>query len=324
MSFSGGKDSTVLLHLAREVYSDIPAVFCNTGLEYPEIVKFAGQQSNIEIVRPEINFADVIDTYGYPVIGKEIAETIHQGRIALEEGKTGKYATSRLKRLRGELTKPDGTKSQFNCEKWAFMLEAPFEVGSDCCRVMKKKPMHKYEKQTGRKPIRGIMADESRLRLQSWLKNGCNAWNAKNQASTPLAFWTENDILQYLKEYEIPYASVYGEIVEDEQLPGQMWLDGYCPQKLTTTGCKRTGCIFCGFGCHLEKQPNRYQMLENTHPALYDYCIRDTTILNKRTKKPPRCMPDCKNNKEINLFVQRERERDWGSGLIPYTQQSAA
>lgn len=309
MSFSGGKDSTVLLNLAREVYSDIPAVFCNTGLEYPEIVKFAGQQSNIEIVRPEMNFADVIDRYGYPVIGKEIAETIHQGKLAIMQGKTGKYATSRIKRLRGELLKPDGTKSQFNCEKWAFMLEAPFEVGSDCCRVMKKKPMHQYEKQTGRKPIMGTMADESRLRLQGWLKNGCNAWNAKKQASTPLAFWTENDILQYLKEREIPYAPVYGEIVEDEQLPGQMWIDGYCPKKLTTTGCKRTGCIFCGFGCHLEHEPNRYQMLSKTHHTLYDFCIRDTELISKRSGKPHKSVVVCQNNKEINLLVKRERER---------------
>lgn len=309
VSFSGGKDSTVLLTLAREVYSDIPAVFCNTGLEYPEIVKFAGQQSDIEIVRPEMNFADVIDTYGYPIIGKEIAETIHQAKNAIEKGKAGKYATSRIKRINGELLKPDGTKSQFNCEKWKFLLDAPFEVGSDCCRVMKKKPMHKYEKQTGRKPIMGTMADESRLRLQGWLKNGCNAWEAKKQASTPLAFWTENDVLLFLKERQIPYASVYGEIVEDGELPGQMWVPGYCPPKLTTTGCKRTGCIFCGFGCHLEQEPNRYQMLSQTHTNLHDYCIRDTTLISKRTGQEHKEIKKCKNNKDRNLLVKRERER---------------
>lgn len=325
VSFSGGKDSTVLLHLAREVYSDIPAVFCNTGLEYPEIVRFAGQQSNIKVVRPEMNFANVIDTYGYPVIGKEIAETISEAKVSIRNETAGKTATQRLKKLRGELLKPDGTKSQFNCEKWAFMLDAPFDVGSKCCNVMKKKPMHQYEKRTGRKPIMRTMAAESRLRIQKWLKNGCNAWDAKKQTSTPLAFWTENDILQYLKEYEIPYASVYGEIAEDEQLPGQMWIDGYCPKRLTTTGCKRTGCIFCGFGCHLEPEPNRFQMLSVTHPQLYDFCIRDTTLISKRSGRDHKEVVRCQNNKEINLLVkrERERERDWGGGSIHITKQSA-
>ena len=40
VSFSGGKDSTVLLDLARRAFPDIPAVFVDTGLEYPEIREF--------------------------------------------------------------------------------------------------------------------------------------------------------------------------------------------------------------------------------------------------------------------------------------------
>lgn len=43
--------------------------------------------------------------------------------------------------------------------------------------------------------------------------------------------------------------------------------------QLATTGCDRTGCIFCMFGCHLEKEPNRFQRLKETHPRQYDYCI---------------------------------------------------
>lgn len=46
VSFSGGKDSTVLYWLARRIYPDIKAVFCNTGNEYPEIVKFVRDMKN--------------------------------------------------------------------------------------------------------------------------------------------------------------------------------------------------------------------------------------------------------------------------------------
>ena len=74
VSFSGGKDSTVLLHIVRELYPDIEAVFCNTGLEYPEIQKFAKSFKNVTVLTPQMNFKDVLTKYGYPFISKEVAE----------------------------------------------------------------------------------------------------------------------------------------------------------------------------------------------------------------------------------------------------------
>lgn len=80
VSFSGGKDSTVLLHIARKLYPDIPAVFSNTGLEYPEIQRFVKSWDNVDIVTPSMRFDEVISTYGYPLIGKEVAEAIYYAR----------------------------------------------------------------------------------------------------------------------------------------------------------------------------------------------------------------------------------------------------
>ena len=77
-----------------------------------------------------------------------------------------------------------------------------------------------------------------------------------------MSFWTEQDVLQYIYTYNIPYAKeVYGDIYIDEN------------GKYKTTGADRTGCVFCMFGCHLEKEPNRFQKLAETHPKLYSYCI---------------------------------------------------
>ena len=80
VSFSGGKDSTVLLDIVRKIYPHVPAVFSNTGLEYPEIQKFVKGYDNVDIVIPEMRFDEVIKTYGYPLIGKEVAEAIHYAR----------------------------------------------------------------------------------------------------------------------------------------------------------------------------------------------------------------------------------------------------
>lgn len=80
VSFSGGKDSTVLLHLVRTMFPDVKAVFSNTGLEYPEIRQFATSHPNVDVVNPSMRFDEVISTYGYPLIGKEVAEAIYYAR----------------------------------------------------------------------------------------------------------------------------------------------------------------------------------------------------------------------------------------------------
>lgn len=289
VSFSGGKDSTVLKHIVDSMYDDVPALFVNTGLEYPEIQKFVRDiktgkygcfNSDVEIIRPEMRFDEVLKKYGYPTISKEISETVEQAKLGLARG-DGAYKY-RVARLNGEEKTKDGKKSPYNCEKWKFLLTAPFDVSNKCCGIMKKKPSKKYEKETGRKPIIGTMATESRLRYQAWIKYGCNSFDKKRVTSNPLSFWTEQDILHYIKKFNVPYCSVYGDVVVDEKpyedaIKGQIniyeTLDDYEGSILKTTGCSRTGCTFCMFGCHLEKEPNRFQMLKETHPRQYDYCI---------------------------------------------------
>jgi len=217
ISFSGGLDSTVLLDMARRMYEQIPAVFADTGLEYPEIRQFALSQENVDVVRPlkydkasrkwvATNFREVLTSYGYPVVSKEVSECIEQGRVAL---KNGKYPY-RLQKLNGTALQKDGTKSKFQQKKWRYLLDSPFKISPRCCDVMKKNPFKQYSKQTGRYPIVGTMADESRLRHQQWLQHGCNAFDTKKPISKPMSFWTKQNVLQYIKISGIQYASIYG------------------------------------------------------------------------------------------------------------------
>jgi 3'-phosphoadenosine 5'-phosphosulfate sulfotransferase (PAPS reductase)/FAD synthetase len=253
VSFSGGIDSTVLRDLAIRVIPNITCVYIDTGLEYPKLRKFALSQDNITVIKPKMTFKEVIQKYGYPVISKEQASYIQEYRDSKSE---------KLKniRLNGD------AKGRFKiAKKHQYLIKAPFKISDKCCDVMKKAPAHRYEKESGNHPIIGTMAEESILRTSNWYKNGCNAFNLKRSISTPLAFWTKQDILQYIRQFNIPYCSdIYGDIIEvvtDRQT------------ELSTTGLHQTGCAFCMFGCHLEN-PNKFQILYKIDPYLWNYCMK--------------------------------------------------
>ena len=183
----------------------------------------------------------------------------------------------------------DGERSMFSMERYKFFLESPFSVSDKCCDVMKKLPARNYETKQSRKPIIATMATESRLRTQKWLQAGCNAFDSKHPESKPMSFWTEQDVLLYIKENNLPIASVYGDIVVDYesmgQVEGQMHMSELASSfgifdtgrpLLKTTGCNRTGCMYCAYGIHLEKSPNRFERMKETHPKQYDYIMRSS------------------------------------------------
>ena len=254
VSFSGGKDSTVLLDIIRSIYPDVEAVFSNTGLEFPEVVNFVKSIDNVTIIKPEMSFRKVINEKGYPIVSKSVSNCVRLARKNIEDGKE----TLRVRQIRG-LEKG----SKFNKKKWEFLLDAPFKISDECCNELKKKPFKKYEKETGKKPMMATMAAEGGVRKEAYLKTGCNAFNSGK--SQPMGFWTEQDVLEYIFTRKLPIASVYGDIVEEVDTLGN--------KIYRTTGEQRTGCMFCMFGCHLEKHPNRFERLKYTHPTQYRYCM---------------------------------------------------
>lgn len=253
ISFSGGKDSTVLLDLVRKVLGeDVPAVFADTGLEYPELREFVKTFNNLVILKPDISFRQVIEKYGYPIISKETAMKIRKLRNGNLSPKYRNYLMNGDER--GKLGKL--------ADKWKILLDAPFETSEKCCDEMKKKPFKKYHKKTGRYPFIGITQDESFMRQRKYEKTGCNVYDANEPISKPMGFWTQQDVLRYIVENNLPIASIYGDVVLENG-------------EYKTTKEQRTGCLWCGFGCHLEQCPNRFQRMELTHPKLWDYCVKD-------------------------------------------------
>lgn len=241
ISFSGGKDSTVLSHLCRSIYPNVPNVFIDTGLEWPEIRTFVATFSNTVWLKPTMPFHKVIEKYGYPVVSKTTSQRIYEIRTTKSEKLLNK-------RLYG-----DEKKNGKLAEKWKYLINAPFKISDRCCVKLKKNPSKKYERQSGNKPILGTLAEESRQRLFAYEKNGCNSFEQNRPVSNPISFWTEKNIWDYIKKEHLSYCDIYDK------------------------GIKRTGCIFCMFGEHNEHgglfNENKFQILQRLHPKKYDYCM---------------------------------------------------
>ncbi len=255
VSYSGGKDSAVLLWLARSVFPDIPAVFVNTGLEYPELVAQVKQTPNTIFIKPKMSFYSVVRTYGYPVISKKVARGISILRHPTATNKN-------IYRLYDQGINRFGEKvSGYQVpRRWRFLVDSPFEISDSCCRVMKKDPMHAYSRRTGNMMFVGILAEDSKQRQKTYLRRGCNDFDAKTPSSWPMAFWTRQDVLTCIQKAKIKIPSVYGDIITDKRTG-----------ELTTTGLGTTGCMFCAFGIQMERNPNRFQQMRETHPALWRY-----------------------------------------------------
>lgn len=209
------------------------------------------------------------------LLTQDYTKTIDNLRVQRLMGINSKTGKVTMESIPSNDNLPD--RSMFSCERYQFFLDAPFEISNQCCTVMKKEPMHRYQKETGRNPMTAEMASESRLRTQVWLRNGCNMFDAKSPKSTPMAFWTEQDVLLYIYENHIPIASVYGDVIKENEVDGQLdfadlELFDLGRPTLKTTGCQRTGCILCGYGAHRCKkgEKGRYERLKETHPKFYN------------------------------------------------------
>lgn len=242
VAYSGGKDSSVLLHLVRGMYPEVPAVYYKTGLEWPEIEKMVNKTENVVKLRPRIPFHKVIERWGYPIISKQVAGKLFVLRHAKNLG-------SRQRQVHWK------TVNQLP-KKYRYLLAAPFDISAKCCIYMKKEPGSKYVKQTGRQPFIGVLHSDSRLRQRSWERFGCNAFDKKGlngvgsgPESRPIMSWDSEDVWGYIHRFGLEYSSLYDK------------------------GWTQTGCMFCGYGIQFEEEPNRFQRMKDMYPKHYKFVI---------------------------------------------------
>ena len=249
ISNSGGKDSQVLKELVKSIYPNVLVVFVDTRMEI-ETREHAISQSD-RVIYPKKYSYEIWKKYGLPFPSKQQANFLYKVKNTNSDYLRDRLMTGIMK---------DGTKTMFKlAEKWKPLLDTEFNFSDRCCYYLKKEPFLRFNKETGLVPFLGSMADEGMERKKMYMQKGCI--NLDKKQCMPLGFWTEQDILQFIKENNLNYCkSAYGDIIE---------VNG----KLTTTKAKRTGCFNCLYGIHLEQQPNRLQRMKETHPTMWQSLI---------------------------------------------------
>lgn len=323
LSVSGGADSTVLLDMfckfwsgSKAQHGDKPilAIYANTSNEFasmPKHVKYLsgwmeekhGVKIQLEEVRADRSYRDVIREEGYPVVSKKVSRMIRDVRTFLKHkyGSVSKFEeliaflpqnineeTEKRKKTRIEdriksadkfrelgfpptvvlrltgITQANRFSQSWSIpKKWIKLITAPFDVSDQCCDILKKAPLKIVQKASNANPIFGTLAEDSEMRREAYLQTGCNAFKSSGQS-------TSTPMGFWLRQDVLRY-------IHDFELPiappyGELVRheDGL----FEFTGEHNTGCKLCLFGCHLENNPNRIQRLASIEPATYMWAMK--------------------------------------------------
>lgn len=290
----GGLDSITLMVFLRSIGIYAPGVSVSF-LEDPSIQR-VHRALGVERLKP-LKRADgkywtktnVIQEFGFPVLSKELAAKIEllqnptpknaTVRHAIITGETGEYGgyqkSSRMKMSQKWLKKFGGYENESEGVNYG---KSDFKVSAKCCYYLKERPCEIWAKEHNSVPYLGLMASEGGRRAKTLKMNGCNYFGKSATRSAPFAIFNRQDLLMLALEMDAWYQEnwekfgsgekiksivpeIYGVIITDE--------DG----TLRTTKAQRTGCSMCGFGVHMEKSPNRFDMLKEENPKEWEFLM---------------------------------------------------
>lgn len=307
ISFSGGKDSTVLMDLVRNQcgYKDVKAMFVDIPTQFPELRRFVEKYENVDIVTPKYNFFEVCEKYGFPLISKEAAECVYGAR---------KYLAS----LQNDGIIPTGEQTGSDLKKRPYSSSY-----RKLCGVGEYSKPKKNEQSGGANQrlaqVMGWLTQDGTIKANIPSENRSKFSQTKYKFFLNANFEISNQCCQFLKKYpaqkygrETGRKPITAQMASESNLRLQKWLQHGCnvydsakprsnPMSFwteqdvlqylfennieicsvygdiiksedgvcSTTGCARTGCELCGFGAHLEGSPSRFEKLRVTHPKMY-------------------------------------------------------
>ena len=219
ISFSGGKDSTVLSHLVDLALpgNNIPRVYANTGIEYNAVRDFvlelAKSDPRIVIIKPSVNIAKSLQNDGYPFKSKE-----HSMYLDI-------FQRSGYCKTVDRYLYPEESRKTFGCPdmlRYQFSDDFHLKCSKKCCDNMKKKPMARWSKENNRpNVIIGILGDEKGGRSSA----KCMVWKNNGMHFQPLTAVDHKWEEWFIKKQGIKLCKLY-----------------YPPYNFERTGCK--GCPY--------------------------------------------------------------------------------
>lgn len=265
VSFSGGKDSTVLLNLIKELglIDKCRVVFFDTGMEYEATYNFIKMFNNVEWVKPKKPLPLIKRDYGIPFYSKYVSDMLerlqkHNFDFKNDTFKEYDELIKKYPKCSGGLKWLCRKNIVLNCPKKLKqkLPELNFKITSKCCWYLKKDLAHKYNKENNIDLVlTGIRRDEGGIRAMNYKK--CYFTTKENTYYyLPLLNWTDEDVDKYIKDNDVILSLCY-----------------------TLYGLKRTGCVGCPFSKEWEQEreilkkyePNKSVAIENLFKETYEF-----------------------------------------------------
>ena len=219
VSFSGGKDSTVLLDLVMKVHKEIkckiPIVMVYaTEITFPSTIKFINDINQkyrniygdnlkqVQLVKPKKTWLKILSENGYPIYSKQVSTLINRVKnaktmnnltqwffgINQDKTSTAKFRLSKDRLfLLDDVMLNEWPKLNAKEKQYFERYNEKYFFSEKCCDFIKGNLKHDK-----RPSFIGTMIVESELRKKSWIKSGCNIFNKNAMKSRPLSIWTNN------------------------------------------------------------------------------------------------------------------------------------
>lgn len=286
LSFSGGKDSTVLAHLIMmaDLPKQIPFVFVDTGVEMNATKQFIKEfdYPNIITLKPKKAFAQILKEHGKPTLSKLKSDGLNTYQRHIDNPLKTARARQMILGVREKNGKAvQGRNSYRLANRYMHFIHPNTNIkfSSSCCNYLKKQPFNIFEKEHKMNGVfTGVRTSEGGVR--SLMYNSCvnikKKHNREFYTSMPIIDWDDKIIDEFIEKYHIQLSDCY-----------------------TLYGCKRTGCCGCPFSNNLEQEleilykyePNRYKACMFWLEDVYHYqlieCHFDSEYMKRHSDQLP-------------------------------------